>query len=138
MTATMTIATIQAAFQVQKKAITDLDSTLADEDEKLEDDALEQGRALTAAEKGRLDQISDTRIKLAKALSELGLDTLDALDNASDLDDLLNEINAVNQQLEDDLEHLKSIEGYAESVANVAAMASKAVTTLAKLRPSLI
>ena len=135
---TETIATVRAAFQVQRDAITALDAALAKESEKLEVDALEQGRDLTAAEEGRLGQISDTRVELANALSKLGLDTLDALDNASDLDDLLDEIKAVNQQLEDDLEHLKDIERDAEIVANVAAMASKAVTTLAKLRPSLL
>ncbi len=131
----MTVADVRAAFQIQRDAITALDAALAQESNKQEVDAVDQGRDLSAAEESRLDQISDTRIELAKALSELALDTLDALDNASDVDDLLDEIKAVNKQLEDALEHLKTIEGYAEIVANVAAMAEKVVTILARLRP---
>ena len=133
-----TIATVRAAFQLQRDAITTLDAALAAESNKLEVDAVDQGRDLTPAEENRLDQISDTRSGLAKALGKLALDTLEALDNASDLNDLLDEIRAVNNELEDHLEHLKIIEEYAEVVANVVAMAEEAVTILAQLRPSLI
>ena len=133
-----TIETVRAAFQVQRDAITTLDATLAQESNNLEVDAVDQGRDLTPAEESRLDQIAVTRTETAKALGKLALDTLEALDNASDLNDLLDEIKAVNNELEDHLEHLKTIERYAEVVANVVAIAEKAVTTLAELRPSLI
>lgn len=133
-----TIATVRAAYQVQRNAITSLDAALARESNKLEIDAVDQGRDLTAADESRLDQISATRTGLAKSLGKLALETLEALDNASDLNELLDEIKAVNNELEDHLEHLKTIEEYAEVVANVVAMAEKAVSTLAKLRPSLI
>lgn len=135
---TETIEDVQAAFQVQRDTITALDAALAKESKKLEVDAFQQNRDLTEAEESRLEKISATRRKLAKALSKLGLDTIDALNKASDLDELLDEIKAVNKQLGDDLKHLETIERYAEIVANVAAMAEKAVTILAKLRPSLI
>lgn len=129
-----TIATVRAAFQEQKDAITELDAALAKELKQLKVGAFRAGRKLTAAEVSRRKEIAVTRRDLGEALSDLGLDTLDALDNASDLDDLLDEIKAVNSQLEDDLERLKSIEHHAEIVANVAAMAERAVTILAGLR----
>lgn len=133
-----TIETVREAFKAMRAAIAELDDALADERRQLKLRAFRDRRPLTPAEIQRRKEIAATRLELAEALSELGLNTLEALDNASDVDDLLNEINAVNQQLEDDLEHLKTIEGYAEVAANVAEMLSRAVTALTQLRPTFI
>ena len=129
------IATIQTAFQVQQDAITTLDAALAAETKTLTVGAFKQRRELTPAEVSRLDQITATRSGLAKALSKLALDTLGKLDTAPELKKLLADIKAVNADLVGSIEHLKTIAGYAAVVANVVAMAEKAVSIIASLRP---
>ena len=55
-----------------------------------------------------------------------------------DLDYLLRELGVVNQQLTDDLNHLETIERYAQKASDVAALLAQAATALKDLRPTLL
>ena len=111
---------------------------LAAERRELKLTAFNERRDLTAGEIARRKEIGATRSELADALEDLALETLDRLDNASDLDALLLKIAAINDGLTDDLEHLRTIAGYAELAAKILAGFATAVDKLTELRPSLI
>ena len=133
-----TIATVRATFQKKRDALTALDDELARERKELKNRAFEENRPMTPGEMRRRKEIAATRMEIADALIELGIDTLDRLNNASDLDYLLRELGVVNQQLTDDLNHLETIERYAQKASDVAALLAQAATALKDLRPTLL
>lgn len=133
-----TIEEVRAEFEARRLDISALDQALAEERKEIRRAAFHAGRSLTPDEIVRRKEIAATRLELAELLQTLSFSTIDALENAEDLDDLLHEINSVNQQLDDDLNRLRSLVAHAETAARVADGIAQAVAKLAELRPTLL
>jgi chaperonin cofactor prefoldin len=123
-----TIAQIRAKFEDARERLATLDGKLAAEYRKIGNDAFDAGRPETEAEQKRRAEITAERDRIGKALQALSLSTLDDLSNASDLVALTAAIQRVNAQLDETLDRLEEIEGYAEDAAAVA----KALAGLAR------
>ncbi|MEH6405327.1 MAG: hypothetical protein V7750_18280 [Sneathiella sp.] len=126
------IAEIKEEFDIACTAIEELDQALAVESKRIKGSAFDEQRDLNAAEIKRRKSISGTRMELAKAMTELGQNSIDELERSDDIDSLIKEIKAINQQLTDDLDELRIMVEYSEKAARVADGLAKVVATVIK------
>lgn len=132
-----TIDEVRTGFEQARKEIGLLDEALANEQERIEDQAFQDGgRDLTAEEEARVAAIETARNNLGPSLQKLAMETIDALENASDFDDLLAELDAINQQLTDDLSDLNDLVDVAAKAAKVLGILAKVAEKLIALRPT--
>ena len=132
-----TTANVRAWFHRQRNALTALDDELAEERRQLKDKAFDEDREMTTEEVSRRQQIAATRATIARALVNLGMNSVTRLDNAPDLDNILDALGAVNQELGADLNHLATIERYAQKAADIIALLAQSATSLNQLRATL-
>lgn len=115
-----TIAQIRSRYEDTRTRLATLDGKLAAEYKKIGSEAFDAGREQTEAEQKRRAEINEERDRIGKALQDLSMSTLDDLRNASDLVALTAGIQRANAQLDDTLDRLEKIEGYADDAAAVA------------------
>ena len=132
-----TIDEVRTGFEQARKEIGLLDEALANEQERIENQAFQDGgRDLTAEEEARVAAIEMARNNLGTSLQKLAMETIDALENASDFDDLLAELDAINQQLTDDLSELNDLVDAAAKAVKVLGILAKVAEKLIALRPT--
>ncbi|MFV1998563.1 MAG: hypothetical protein ACC641_11200 [Acidiferrobacterales bacterium] len=128
-----TIKQVGVNFLRRRAEIDALDQALARERRVIQIEAFDGGRKMTSEEKDRRREIGATRLELSEALEVLALTTLENLNDADDVDALNLEITRINEMLKDDLKHLKKLETYADTAADVLKGLAKAARSASKI-----
>ena len=128
-----TIQETRESFRSGRAVLVELDQKLSTELLSIDDKASEENRDLTPEETARIDEIEETCETLSLARKKLALAGLDQLNSSSAVEALNTQIQGINETLEEKLERLKKIEGYAETVVKVLVAIAKAAEKVAEL-----
>ena len=125
-----TVEEILADANEARAALGELELLVQKEIRDIEDQAAAAGRWPDAEEKARRKKLRAQKAELAESFRELAEITLMRLDDSADVQRVLVRMQTVNNDLADDLEDLKRLEGMAANSAKVAGIVETIATTL--------
>ena len=119
MTDAETIAEIIAASRQARRNLAELEQELQDEISEINFTAFSEGREVNAAEHKRRKARRASQFEVREAYVLLAYETLRDLDESEEVARLQEKMANIDRGLRDDLDHLKTIEKYAETVTRV-------------------
>jgi len=128
-----TVKEVLADANEAREALAELELSVQKEIRDIEGQAAAEGRWPNADEKVRRKKLRAQKIEIGESFRQLADLTLMRLDASEDIQRILTRMREVNDDLLEDLEDLKRIEGMASKAARVAGIAEKIAAKLAAL-----
>ncbi|MDF1736363.1 MAG: hypothetical protein P1U37_13815 [Minwuia sp.] len=128
-----TVEEILADANEARTALGELELLVQKEIKDIEAKAAAEHRWPNAEEKARRKKLRAQKAEIAESFRGLADITLMRLDDSADVQKVLARMQTVNDDLAEDLEDLKQIEGMAAKAAKVAGIVEKIATKLAGL-----
>lgn len=132
-----TAAEIIAATKEARRHLSELEQELQAEINEINFAAFSAGREVSVAEKQRRTQRRATQFEVREAFVVLAYSALRQLDASDEVAALQQKMNQINADLGADLDHLKGLEAFATTVANVTEQFAKIVDKAAELAAEL-
>lgn len=131
--ATMKTSDVITAATEARQRLAELEHKLQSEIDAIDFGAFREERELTPDERTRRKETRATLAEVREAFTILAYVTLQRLDNSDELRQLRKNIDSINVGLDDDLDHLKTVEKYAGTAAKVADALARVAEKLAPL-----
>jgi len=128
-----TVEEILVDANAARAALAELELLVQKEIQDINRLAADEGRWPNAEEKERRKQLRARKAQVTESFRQLADITMMRLDASEDVQRIIDRMREVNEDLADDLEDLKRIEGMAEKAARVAGIVARITEKLASL-----